>query len=401
MSLLPVAEAQARLLKALTPTPHETVALIEADQRYLSEDLSAKRTQPPFDGSAMDGFAVRAADCASVPSTLKVIEEIPAGKMPTKALGAGDAARLYTGSPIPAGTDAIVIQENTTYPDDLSSVTINKTPDLGQHIRKAGLDFRKGDTLLHAGQQLRPRHIALAAAMNHARLPVHARPRVAIISNGDELVPPGTEPGPGQIIAVNAIGLSAMVRRWGGEPLDAGLIPDDLGALAKAIEGAKNADLIVTIGGASVGTHDHVQDAIFHAGGSIDFWRIAMKPGKPLMVGKVGQASIIGLPGNPVSAMVGAELFLRPAIAALQGAPDPLPHARIGVIAHALPATTRRQEYIRAELKEIDGQASLQPVAKQDSSALAALASADCLIIRPPNAPEAVPGAALPYLPLD
>ncbi len=399
MSLLPVAEAQALLLAGLAPIYREEVTLQDAAGRTLDSDHAARVNQPPHDLSAMDGFAVRATDCTSVPVTLPVKIYLPAGEMPAWDLKPGEAARVFTGSVMPKGADSVVIQEDTTYTD--KSVTVNEAPKPGRHVRKAGMDFKTGDVLLRAGTRLSYRHVALAAAMNLPTLNVHACPDVAIISSGSELVAPGATPAPGKIIASNGIALAAAVRQWGGAPQDSGIIPDDPGALKKALFRAAGADLIVTSGGASVGDFDYVQEAILANGGTIDFWRIAMKPGKPLMVGKLGRATVIGLPGNPVSALVCAELFLRPAIAALMGRPDPLPKPRIGVAATALPTTTTRQEYIRARSEIRDGAVHLTPTTNQDSSALSALAAADSLIIRPKESPEIAPGAPIQYLPLD
>lgn len=399
MALLPVAEAQARLLALLSPIYREEIPLGEAVDRVLDGDLAAKRTSPPHDLSAMDGFAVRSADCADIPATLKIIEGVPAGIMPTRTLGPGEATRLFTGSVAPEGADAIVIQENTTYTDE--TVTVNEAPRSGQHIRKAGMDFREGDVLMQAGTRLSHRHIALAAAMNQPVLNLFAKPTVAIVSTGSELVPPGADPGPGQIIASNGVALAAAVQCWGGHVDDKGIVADDFEALKHTLFRSCAADLIVTSGGASVGDHDLVQQVILDLDGTIDFWRIAMKPGKPLMVGTLGRAVVIGLPGNPVSALVCAELFLKPALAALTGQPNPIPSPLKGRLTGALPATTTRQEYVRAAREIRDGEVWLTPTANQDSSALAALAVADALIVRPPESPESGQGTAVDYLPLD
>ncbi len=401
MALLPVREAQERLIKSLTPLGTERITLGKAAGRILAEDLVARRTQPPFDASAMDGFAVRHADVRALPVTLKIVEEIPAGKMPEAKVGAGEAARLYTGSPIPAGADTVVIQEHTTYTDDLSEVTVNEITGEGAHIRAAGNDFSEDDRLLAKGMRLDARAVTLAAAMNCAEVAVAKRPRTAIISSGDELVPVGTAPGPGQIIASNGIGLAVWLAAHGAEARDFGIVPDDVGALTKALTEAAACDLILTIGGASVGAHDHVGEAVQAAGGAIDFWRVAMKPGKPIMVGKVGAAPLIGLPGNPASAFVGAEVFVAPALAALEGAPDPIPAPLRARLAHDMPATGAREEYVRAKLEPgADGVPLAHPFPRQDSSLMTVLAEAGALILRPAGAGPAKAGEMVDALPL-
>ena len=392
MALLPVKKAQAKLLAMIRPLAPETVTLADADGRILVQDVSAKLTQPPFDASAMDGFAVRAADVETVPADLKVVEEIPAGHIATREIGPGEAARLFTGSPVPQGADTVIMQEDTTYPEDYSSLTINEAPRPGQHIRPRGGDFTTGETLLKAGTRLLPRHITLAAAMNHDVLQVSHRPRVGVISSGDELLPAGTEPGPGQIIASNSIGLCQSLKQWGAHPTDFGIVKDRLADLTSAIARASELDLIVTIGGASVGSHDHVIDAIKGAGGTIELWRVAMKPGKPVILGEVEGTPLIGLPGNPVSAFVAAEIFLRPAVNALSSA-KPFAKPFLVRLATDLPATTTRETYTRATLAPgEDGVPVATPLRKQDSSMLSALSQADVLLKRPLDSPAAAAG---------
>ncbi len=393
MALLPVAEAQARLMAMLKPLEPELVTLADSAGRVLAQDLSAKLTQPPFDASAMDGFAVRTADVETIPVDLKVIEEIPAGNMPRREIGTGEAARLFTGSPVPKGADTVIMQENTTYPDDYSSLTINEAPRPGQHIRPRGGDFTVGEVLLKSGTRLLPRHITLAAAMNHDVFQVSHRPRVGVISSGDELLPAGAEPGPGQIIASNGVGLCQSLKHWGAQPRDFGIVADRLAHLTAAIAKASELDLIVTIGGASVGSHDHVIEAIKAAGGTINLWRVAMKPGKPVIIGEVEGTPLIGLPGNPVSAFVAAEIFLRPAVNALSGAPDPFAKPFLVRLASPLPATTTREVYTRATLEPgADGVPVATPLRKQDSSMLSALSQADILLRRPLDSPAAEAG---------
>lgn len=402
MTLIPVREAQERLIKGLRALGSERVRLQDAANRILAEDLAATRTQPPFDASAMDGFAVRFADVGKLPVTLKIIEEVPAGTMPTQKLGKGEAARIYTGSPVPQGADTVVIQEDTTFPDDLSTVTINDVSGEGAHIRAAGNDFKEGDVLLHEGTRLNARALTLAAAMNCAEVAVVKRPRVAIISSGNELVPVGAKPGPGQIIASNGIGLGAWLTARGAEPDDFGILPDDLNALAVAISRASNADLILTIGGASVGAHDHVADAIRAAGGTIDFWRVRMRPGKPVMVGEVNGTLLIGLPGNPASAFVGAEVFVRPALAALVGDPDPIPMPTLVRLGADMAPGGSRQEYVRAAVEPgLDGVPVAHPFERRDSSLMSVLAGANALLIRPEDAGPAATGDLAKALLLD
>jgi len=402
MALLPVREAQERLIASLTPLGTERIALGDALGRMLTTDLGAQRTQPPFDASAMDGFAVRFADVKSTPVTLKIVEEIPAGKMPQATIAKGEAARLYTGSPMPNGVDTVVMQEHTTYTNDLTEVTFNEITGEGAHIRKRGNDFADGDVLLTKGTQLNAQHLTLAAAMNCAEVDVAKRPRVAIISSGDELVAVGAKPGPGQIIASNGIGLAAWLTARGAEPIDFGIIPDDVNALTVALTKAAHADLILTIGGASVGAHDHVGDAVKAAGGSIDFWRVAMKPGKPVIVGKVGETPLIGLPGNPASAFVGAEVFVRPALATLAGAPDAMRTPIKVRLATDMGATGSREEYVRARIEPgADGVPLAHPFGRQDSSLMSVLAAANALLVRPADEAPAKAGELVEALYLD
>ncbi len=311
MALTPPREALRRMLEAVpAPTRVETVPLAEADGRTLAEDLKALRTQPPFAASAMDGYAVRAADLASG-APLRVVGLSAAGRPFAGRIGPGEAARILTGAALPEGADTILMQENATRDGD--AVTPLQPEPAGRFVRAAGLDFREGDLLLAAGLELAPRHLQLAASMGHARLPVRARPRVAILSTGDELVPPGVAPGPGQIVSSNAVALAAFCRRFGADAVDLGIIPDDPAATRRAVsQAADAADLIVTIGGASVGDHDHVQGALREAGFGIAFWKVAIRPGKPLMFGVRPGRLAVALPGNPVSSMVCALVFVGP-----------------------------------------------------------------------------------------
>ncbi len=399
MSLLSVDDALAQILKGVKPLASENVPLSNASGRMLSAPLKAQRTQPPFSASAMDGYAVRAADIAEVPVTLKVIGEAPAGHGFSGRVGKGKAVRVFTGAPLPKGTDTVVMQENTESRKD--TVTVLETAGTGNFVRNAGLDFKKGETLLPGFTVMGARQIGLAAAMNHARIPVVRRPSVALLATGDELVEPGATPRDDQIISSNALAIAAMVTRYGGEPLDLGIIPDKPARIEKAIERAADVDVLVTIGGASVGDHDLVQAAMEKSGVKIGFWKIAMRPGKPLMFGKRGNQRVIGLPGNPVSAMVCTRLFILPLIAKMTGDTRSFEPVT-AVLATGMSANDQRQDYVRATLARGDqGQLRATPFPRQDSSMQRVFAQADCLIIRPPHAPAAKAGEQIQVLLLD
>jgi molybdopterin molybdotransferase len=388
MALLPVDEAVHRLLAGVAPLGAETIPLAEADGRILAADLTALRTQPPFDASAMDGYAVRAAE-AQPGRTLAVIGGSRAGQRFTGGLGEAQAVRIFTGAPVPEGADAILIQENADRVGD--RITVRESPARGRFIRLTGLDFRTGDTLLMRGRLLDARALALAAAMGHAALPVRRRPRVAILSNGDELVAPGAATGPDQIISSNGLGLAALVRSCGGEPVDIGIAPDREDVIGQFIDRAAGADVLVVIGGASVGEHDLVKGALAKKGLDLDFWRIAMRPGKPLMVGSLGGMRVLGLPGNPVSALVCGLVFLRPLLKALLGATE-TPALRTARLGAPMSENDMRQDYVRARLALLDGNLVATPFDTQDSSMLATFAQADALIVRPAHAPAAAKG---------
>lgn len=393
MSLLPVDDALARLLAGAASLPAEQVPLHDAAWRVLAEPVSALRTQPPFDASAMDGYAVRADDIATLPATLSVIGEAPAGRRYDGTVSAGQAVRIFTGAPVPEGADTILLQEDARAGADGRTVEALESTTKGKHIRKAGLDFREGDPLLPAGRILDPAALSLAAAANHDMLPVTARPRVAILATGDELLPPGSTPGPDQIIASNGYGIAALVRTDGGEPLDLGIVPDRKDAIAEAIDRARSAGahVIVTLGGASVGDHDLVHGVLTGLGMTLDFWKIAMRPGKPLMVGKLDGIHVLGLPGNPVSSLVCAHLFLRPLLAKLGGR-EFRPDMRDAFLGEAMKPNDHRRDYVRARTNERDGRLVATPFPTQDSSMLRTLAEANCLIIREANAPAAAEG---------
>ncbi|MBL8587872.1 MAG: molybdopterin molybdotransferase MoeA [Methylobacteriaceae bacterium] len=402
MSLLPVDEALRRILAAARPLPAERVALAGALGRTLAADLAARRDQPPVAVSAMDGWAVRAADVSAAPARLRQVGTSAAGRGFSGAVAAGETARIFTGAPMPAGADAVVMQENARADGD--AVTIGEAVPVGRHVRAAGIDFRAGDALLRRGDRLNPHRLALAAAMNHGHVEVALQPRVAILATGDELVPPGVEPGPDQIVASNHLGVAGEVVEAGGEPILLGIARDDHRELAAAIAraGDARADVLVTLGGASVGDLDLVQAALGRAGMELGFWKIAMRPGKPLMHGRIGDMIVLGLPGNPVSALVCARLFLRPLVRALQGDPlagdDP---TQPGLLGAGLPANDQRQDYLRATLtRDAAGAPVATALGLQDSSVLRVLAAAQALIVRPPHAPAARAGEACRFVAL-
>jgi molybdopterin molybdotransferase len=400
MALLPVADALAQVLQDVTPTPAERVPIGEAEGRVLAEDLAALRTQPPEDLSAMDGYAVRAEDVAA-PARLRLIGEVAAGRPLTATLRKGEAARIFTGGVLPAGTDTVVIQENTERDGDTVIVTTASAK--GRNVRVAGLDFRKGDVRLKAGRRLTGRDVALAAAMNHATLPVHRRPKIAVVATGDELVPPGTEPAPGQIVYSNVFALAAIARREGAEVIDLGILPDRLEETIAGVRRARDAgaDVLLTAGGASVGDYDLVQPALAAEGLALSFWKIAMRPGKPMLSGSLGAMRVLGLPGNPVSAYVCSVLFLVPLIRRLSGRSDTAHLTASGVLGCAVKENDERQDYLRATLAWRDGAWVATPFPQQDSSMLVPLAAADCLVIRPPFAPTAPAGSPCEFVKLD
>jgi molybdopterin molybdotransferase len=393
MALLPVADALRLLLDGAAPGEAETVPLPEAAERVLAEPLEALRTQPPFDASAMDGYAVRAADVADVPVQLEIIGAAPAGRRFPGEVGPGQAVRIFTGAPMPKGADTIVIQEDTSSVGE-HGVEVTETVAAGRHIRRKGLDFTEGDLLLEAGRVLDAAALSLAASANHATLRVVKRPLVAIIATGDELAPPGSEPGPDQIIASNALGVAAIAQSAGARVLDLGIAPDRKEAISALVRRALDAraDVIVTLGGASVGEHDFIHDVLTGEGVVLDFWKIAMRPGKPLMFGRLGETRCLGLPGNPVAGLVCSHLFLRPLLAQLGGRPHQ-PDLRRASLAAALPANDLRQDYIRAVVEATPDGLQATPFGIQDSSMLKVFADANALIVREPFATAADAGA--------
>jgi molybdopterin molybdotransferase len=401
MALLSVAQALARVLENVEPLPAENVPIAEAAGRVLAEDLAALRSQPPAAVSAMDGYAVRAADVAGGHAELKLIGEVAAGRPFAGGVGSGQAARIFTGGVLPPGADAVIVQEETERRGDL--VVIAGTAQPGKHVRRAALDFARGDLLLRQGRRFSARDIALAAAMNHAEIPVRRRPKVAILATGDELVPPGTEPGPGQIVSANGLTLSAFARAEGAEARDFGIVPDRVEPTVAALERMRawGADVLVTTGGASVGEHDLVQKALAAQGMALAFWKVAVRPGRPMMHGRIEDTRVLGLPGNPVSAYVCAFLFLAPLLRLLAGRSHLMPTPESAELGRELAANDERQDYLRAKLeRRPDGSLVASAFPVQDSSMLAPLAQADCLIIREPYAPAAPAGSRCAILKL-
>jgi molybdopterin molybdotransferase len=392
MALMPVTDAMAAILAGADALPEEMVPLEDAFHRVLARDIASLRTQPPEPMSAMDGYAVRAAD-ATLGAKLRVIGEIAAGKPFDRPLQTGEALRIFTGGVLPAGADAVVIQEDTTREGDV--VGINEAAISGKHIRPAGVDFNEGDVLLRAGTRLTDRDLALAAGMNHPSLPVRRRPVVAVLATGDELVMPGAIPGPGQIVLSNGFALRALARAEGAEVVDLGIAVDTLEATTSAIQRAIDlkADVLITTGGASVGDHDLVQQSLINAGVDMAFWRIAMRPGKPMMHGRRQGMRVIGLPGNPVSSYVCGFLFMVPLLRALSGRNEVAHALEPAVLGRDLAANDQREDYLRTRLEtRADGTVVATPVMKQDSSLLGNLAVAEGLLIRKPFAPAAAAG---------
>ncbi len=398
--LLPVAEAQQRILDAVSPLPAEQISLAEGLGRVLARNVASRRDQPPMAMSAMDGYAVRAVDVATLPATLKVVGYAPAGHAFDGSVGAGEAVRIFTGAPVPEGADTIVIQENTEQSDEVVRV-IDGTAPVGRYIRPAGLDFATGDVLLPSGKVLTARDVGLSAAMNVPWLNVHRKPRISILATGDEIVMPGDPIGRDQIVSSNALSLAAFITAQGGTPLDLGIAPDEEDGLRALAAGARGSDILVTTGGASVGDHDLVQSVLGDIGLEVDFWRIAMRPGKPLMFGRIDGTFLIGLPGNPVSSLVCAIIFLAPAIRKMLGMDNLLPETGTARLGTDLPENDEREDYLRASLSRDDkGDIVATPYGKQDSSMFATIARADALVIRKPFAPALNAGSAVEFIAL-
>lgn len=396
--MISVEEARARILAGLVPTAAEIVALADAWQRVTAAPVAARLTQPPRDVSAMDGYALRASDGA-LGANLRVVGSAPAGHPWEGQIGPGEALRLFTGSIVPQGADSILIQEDATRDGD--SLQVNEMVRAGRHIRRAGQDFSEGDTLIETGRRLTARDIGLIASANHPWVTVHRRPRVAILASGDEIALPGEPIPPGGIVSSNSHALAALVRACGGEPMVLPVAADDRAVLGAAVDAARGCDLLITTGGASVGEHDLIQEAFAARGLKLDFWQIAMRPGKPLMFGRLGELPMVGLPGNPVSSMVCGILFLMPAIQRLSGLNGDAPPTITATLASPLPANDHRADHLRATLRAIPGGVEAVPFDRQDSAMLRLLTRADCLILRAPHATAAEPGDFVQIIRLD
>jgi molybdopterin molybdotransferase len=391
--LLAIEEAQHRLLALAHPVEAESVDMAAAPGRWLAEDIAALRTQPAADLSAMDGYAVRYSER---PGPWTVVGESAAGTAFNTPLAPGEAARIFTGAPVPSGADTVIMQEDMTRDGERVTLSEEGPPGPGSHIRTQGRDFAKGEVLLGAGERLTPARLGLAITAGHGTLPVARQIRIALISTGSELREPGEITGIAELPASNGPMLTAMLSSWPVVIDDLGIVPDDFATLARAIDAARRADIIVTIGGASVGDHDLVRPVLIEAGAELDFWRIAMKPGKPVMAGTLGSTVTVGLPGNPASAFVGAMLFLFPLIAHLSGSKNALPVYRTAPLGTSLPAVGKRSEFLRAAW---DGN-RVVAIDQQSSAALAALAAAELLIHRPARSTAAQKDTLVPILPI-
>jgi molybdopterin molybdotransferase len=387
--MISVTAARAKILAALRPTGPETVSLAQGFGRVLAAPVTARLTQPPANVSAMDGFALRAEDGAKG-ALLKIIGEAPAGHAYPGKIGPGETVRLFTGSVVPEGADCVLIQEDATANGD--TVIVNEACAPAKNIRRAGQDFAAGETLVPAGTRLTPRQIGLAAAGNHPWLTVHRRPRIAILATGDEILLPGESIPPGSIVSSNAHALASFITAHGGEPTILPIAGDTLPAIAAGAAAAAGADLLLTTGGASVGAYDLIQESLGQAGLALDFWKIAMRPGKPLMFGAIGPLPLLGLPGNPVSAYVCALLFLRPALDVLSGLPGQPPATEPARVTTAMKPNDQREDYIRATLTRDANGLAVTPFPVQDSGMLKTLAHATALIQRPPHDPAIEPG---------
>jgi len=396
--MISVEAARARILAAIRPTGPETIGLADGFGRVLAAPVTALLTQPPADVSAMDGYALRASDMR-LGARLRVVGTAPAGHPFAGMVGPGEAVRLFTGSVVPAGADCVLTQEDATLTEGV--ITVNEAGGPGKHIRRAGQDFAAGEVVLEAGRRLTARDLGLAAAANHPWLCVYRRPRIAILATGDEITLPGEALRPGGIVSSNGHALAAFVTAQGGTPALLPIARDNIAAIAAGADAARGADLLLTTGGASVGAHDLVQEGLAARGLRLDFWKIAMRPGKPLIFGALGGMPVLGLPGNPVSAWVCALLFLGPAMArmsGLPGAPPELVRARLGA---GLPPNDQREDYVRAELRHEPEGWVATPFPVQDSGMLRTLARAGALIRRPPYQPALAPGDAVELIILD
>ncbi len=382
--MIALEDAQARLLALADPVEIEAVPIAHAVGRWLAESVTALRKQPARDLSAMDGYAI----AAGYPGPWRIVGESAAGKAFESEIAAGEAVRIFTGAVPPEGADSVIIQENVTQDGGVLRQSDGTAPRTCDHVRRAGSDFSAGEVLIGAGELITPARLALAIMAGYGSVRVRTRVGVTLISTGDELMPPGTATRDDQIPSSNGPMLSAMLASLPVTIRDAGIVPDTIDAVRKALRDSAGADVIVTIGGASVGDHDLVRPALLAEAADLDFWKVAMRPGKPVMVGRLGGSIVLGLPGNPVSAYVTAILFLKPLIAALSGARRPLPSRESAILDDALPANGPRIDHLRARVEQ--GRARL--AGANDSAALKALAQSNALIVRPVDAPAAKPG---------
>ncbi len=390
-SLLPLDEAQQRLIALASRLPAESLSVHDALGRYLAADLIARREQPAADMSAMDGYAIRFEDREG-PWTL--VGECPAGSPPCRALEAGETARIFTGALLPEGADTVVMQENVEAEGDTIRLTAEPSPERGRHVRHQGGDFKQGSVGLPAGSLLNAAALGEAVIAGYGELSVGTQPRVAVVSTGDELVAPGSDTLPHQIPASNDVMLSAMLSGLTAETRSLSRVPDDMEILCQTLESAKDCDIIVTIGGASVGDHDLVGPAFERLGAEIDFYKIAMKPGKPVMAGKLGKTVVLALPGNPASAFVAATLFLLPLIRYMAGSDHFLPEYQRAATTKPLPANGPRAQFLRAKVD----QTGITPFGSQDSAKLSVLAAANALLYRPAHAEAADVGEMVPFI---
>jgi len=387
-TLLSVEEACSRIIEAMRPLSVLRIELGGALGRALAEDIVALRAHPPAAVAAMDGYAIRSADALSLPVKLRKVGASKAGARFEGKVLAGNCVRIFTGATLPDGADTIALQEDASEFGD--NVEIRRVPEPGRHIRPAGTNYSAGQLCLTKGRVLTARDIGVIASCGYALAPVRRKPRVAILATGDELVDPGGSPGPDQIFGSNNAAIAAAVAAWGGEPMDLGIAPDRIEAIAGAMNGAIGVDLLVTTGGASVGEHDLVRSALATRGFMPGFWKVAMRPGKPVIFGMIGEMPVLGMSGNPVSALVSALMFLRPAIKAMLGLPAKQPIFEQAVLGAAMPENHIREDYVRACIERgPDGKLIAVPFSTQDSAMLVTLSAADGLIRRRPHAPTA------------
>ncbi len=392
MSLLPLADAFAKVDQGISTLSSEQISVSEALGRVVAQDVAARLTQPPSEVSMMDGYAVRSSDIPEQPVTLTRVGESQAGGPFEGTVGEGECVRIFTGAPMPAGADAVIMQEDTEV--DGMQITMKEVAFEGKFVRRAGLDFCEGDVLIKAGQLVSARHVGLLCAMNVPWIQVYRKPRVAILATGDELVMPGEAVKPSQIISSNSLMVASMVTAMGGVPINLGIAGDTEESLRETLKGLEGADMLVSSGGVSVGEYDLVQKVLGEEGMDLGFWRIAIKPGKPFMFGQIGDKPAMGLPGNPVSAYVTAFIFLRAALKKMQGLPFEQDTPMRAILGGDVKPNGARQEYMRAVFtRDEQGRMVATPYDKQDSSMLGNLAHCEGFIIRPIDAPALSAGS--------